>query len=232
MNLHVIFLSVFSSRGDSAVRQCGQLTALMWLDNRVVSFLATNVQPTEMSMVHRKRKDGSTREVQCPAAVKLYNTYMGGVDYGDQLRGYYHVRLKNRKYYKYIFWFLFDVSITNSFILFREAHPAVHQAKHVINFRLELARSLIGEYNSRKYSSINHPNTIHTGHFPLKKIYDQGQSQRPRGRCYYCWNINKPQVRRDTPWYCTECNHFFCHTGKTETDCFYIYHSSTQFITQ
>ena len=43
----------------------------MWLDNRVVTLLATNVQPTGMSMVHRKRKDGSTREVQCPAAVKL-----------------------------------------------------------------------------------------------------------------------------------------------------------------
>ena len=42
---------------------------------------------------------------------------MGGVDQNDQLRGYYNVRLKCRKYYKYIFWFLFDLAITNSYIL-------------------------------------------------------------------------------------------------------------------
>ena len=42
---------------------------------------------------------------------------MGGVDDNDQLRGYYHVRLKCRKLYKYIFWFLFDVAIVNSFIV-------------------------------------------------------------------------------------------------------------------
>ena len=29
----------------------------------------------------------------------------------DELRGYYHVRLKCRKYYKYIFWFQFDLIV-------------------------------------------------------------------------------------------------------------------------
>ena len=42
---------------------------------------------------------------------------MGGVDRGDQLRGYYHVRLKCVKNYKYIFWFLFEVAVTNAYIL-------------------------------------------------------------------------------------------------------------------
>ena len=37
---------------------------------------------------------------------------------GDQLKGYYHVCLKCTKNYKYIFWFLVDVSITNAFILY------------------------------------------------------------------------------------------------------------------
>ena len=35
--------------------------------------------------------------------VALYNQYMGGVDVGDQLQGYYHVCLKCTKNYKYIF---------------------------------------------------------------------------------------------------------------------------------
>ena len=44
---------------------------------------------------------------------------MGGVDRGDQLRQYYHVRVKSCKSYKYIFWFLFEVCILNSYILSR-----------------------------------------------------------------------------------------------------------------
>ena len=45
---------------------------------------------------------------------------MGGVDRGDQLRGYYCCRTKSRKFYKYIFYFLLDVAITNAFILMKK----------------------------------------------------------------------------------------------------------------
>ena len=67
----------------------------MWLDNHIVHVLSTNGQRSEITMVPRKQKDGSTKQITCPASILSYNTYMGGVDYGDQLRGYYHVRLKN-----------------------------------------------------------------------------------------------------------------------------------------
>ena len=50
-------------------------------------------------------------------SVRLYNIIMAGVDKNDQLRGYYEVRTKSTKNYKYIFWFLFDVAIVNAFIL-------------------------------------------------------------------------------------------------------------------
>ena len=46
------------------------------------------------------------------------NCFMGGVDRNDQVRTFYHVRLKCRKYYKYIFGFLFEVSIANAYIIF------------------------------------------------------------------------------------------------------------------
>ena len=46
----------------------------------------------------------------------VYNKFMGGVDCNDQLRQYYEVRMKGRKY-KYLWWFLFDVAVTNAYIL-------------------------------------------------------------------------------------------------------------------
>ena len=42
---------------------------------------------------------------------------MGGVDYNNQLRKYYHFRLKSRKFYKYIFWFLVELCIVNAYIM-------------------------------------------------------------------------------------------------------------------
>ena len=64
----------------------------------------------------------ATTPVNCPQSISLYNEHMGGVDQNDQLRGYYHVRLKCRKYYKYIFWFLFDVAVINSYITQQALH--------------------------------------------------------------------------------------------------------------
>lgn len=46
---------------------------------------------------------------------------------------------------EYIFWFLFDVAITNSFILCKE-----FSTLNVKAFRVELVKQLIGNYNSRK----------------------------------------------------------------------------------
>ena len=53
------------------------------------------------------------RDVDCPLCIVDYNRYMGGVDTGDQYRKY-HVRVKSRKSYKYIFCFLLEVCVFNT----------------------------------------------------------------------------------------------------------------------
>ena len=75
---------------------------------------------------------------------------MAGVDTNDQLRGYYSVRMKSTKCYKYIFWFMFDVAIVNSFILYKRV-PVVGRKMSLKEFRVQLAKQLIESYNSRKY---------------------------------------------------------------------------------
>ena len=66
----------------------------------------------------------------------------GAVDHGDQLRGYYSCRTKSRKFYKYIYHFLLDVTITNGFILYKHFHHAP-KYKTIKEFRLQLARETI-----------------------------------------------------------------------------------------
>ena len=142
---------------------------------------------------------------------------MGGVDQNDQLRGYYHVRLKSRKYYKYIFWFMFEVAITNALILCtNHTDLGIKDSK---TFRVMLAKSLIGDYCSRKRSS--HPIIQPTSkrfcpdHFPVR-----GSDK--NHRCHYCQVYKKE--RYETKWYCRDWGYYFCHNG-SEEDCFYMYHT-------
>ena len=92
----------------------------------------------------------------------------GGVDKNDQLRKYYHVRLKSRKFYRYIFWFLFEVSLVNAYIL--HAHYSGATKRPLKEFRFQVARGLIGDYNSRKragHASLT-PTVFPLHHYPVK----------------------------------------------------------------
>lgn len=172
----------------------------------------TGCDPNQSSSVMRRKKDGTRESVPCPEAVKLYNEKMGGVDRGDQLRGYYQVRLKCRKVYKYIYNFLFDVAITNAYIIYQLSHP--HSKLRIKQFRVQLANELIGNYCSKTTTASRKQKKLPLAHFPFR---DQ---QRKRGRCSLCKEKKK---RTDTVWCCQECDIWLCHQGTTE-DCFMKWH--------
>ena len=103
--------------------------------------------------VKRRNHDGTAQQVPCPPIVVAYNQYVGGVDRGEQLRQYYWVRCKTRKFYRYIFWFLFDSCVVNAFILHKKFVPVNNMSAKeatVRAFRVRLAESLIGQYCSRQ----------------------------------------------------------------------------------
>ena len=74
---------------------------------------------------------------------------MGGVDLADQQRQYYSVGGSSYKWYRYLFWFSLDASICNSFIVYNAHRTGQRQGKvRQLNFRVNLARALIGEFSS------------------------------------------------------------------------------------
>ena len=176
--------------------------------------------------MRRMQTDTTVCDVTAPMAIVTYNKWMGGVDRGDQIRQYHHLRLKSRKFYKYIFWFLVDVCIANAYILHKctiTGKPAPFKT-----FRLDLAKSLIGSYNSRKRAPptatpVPRPPRPRTMlHFPIKK---RTGSRKGVSRCWYCAHTRAPPQRKETLWYCEECELHLCHTGITETDCFRAHHA-------
>ena len=164
--------------------------------------------------VHRRKKDGTRETFPCPSSIALYNKFMGGVDHNDQLRGYYHTPVKCRKFYKYI-WFLFDVAITNAFILCK-GHTTLRKLS-VKDFRVQLDKELIGNYSSRKRPG--RPSSAVTKRFCQYHFPTHGSDK--VHQCHYCSKYRKEC--QSTVWFCKDCDLFLCHTG-TIQDCFFIYH--------
>ena len=198
--------------------QNGYLTVSIWQDTKPICYAATNASPNTVVPVTRKLKNGSRIQVSCPEAIQMYNKSMGGVDHNDQLRCYYTVRMKSRKFYKYLFWATFVVCLTNAFVLccnFTELGIS-----SVKDFHVALAKDLIAEYNSRKKRgrpSITSPppQRFCNINFPVKR-------EKKGHRCHYCSNYL--HTRRETIWYCEDSNLHLCHTGR-EDDCFRLYHN-------
>ena len=204
-----------ASRGDVMVRQDGNVSVCVWQDTRPVTFMSSGHNPAHTKSIGRKTADGSIIEVDCPLSITDYNQFMGGVDRGDQYRKYYHVRVKSRKSYKYIYWFLFEICVLNSFILSRYS-PCTTSTHTFLSFRKQLAHELIGNYNSRRRhvisrTVIHHHLVVNTQHFPARA---------PTRRV-----CKRHRCTKQTFWYCSTCDKHLCHTGDHTTDCFLIHHA-------
>ena len=150
----------------------------------------------------------------------MYNRFMGGVDHGDHLRGSYSVRLKCRKNYKYVFWFLFDVAITNAYIL-RSFDVSTSEMDHK-SFRMMLAKQLIGNYMSRKQPGRPRKRPRPTPHLP---------SHSKSRRCVYCRDVRSPPQRKESVWMCAACEDHpqLCLTGRDDgSDCFRLWHEQNR----
>lgn len=121
----------------------------------------------EISSVLRTQKDGGRNSFPCPAACVAYNKYMGGVDRGDQLRGYYQYKMKSRKFYRYIANFYVGVSLTNAFIMYA-GHP--NSKMKIKEFQECVAKGLIGDYCSRRRAGrVSHQiQSLPLRHFPMQ----------------------------------------------------------------
>ena len=137
-------------KGEKVVAQKGNLVFTKWHDKRDVSVLSTNCDALDPPQVSERRnpRGGAIVHVEKPKSIAMYNEHMGGVDQSDQLRAYYNTCQPSRKWYKYIFWFIFEVVLGNAFILDKENVNRLG-CRTAQEFRLPLAKQLIGGFSSR-----------------------------------------------------------------------------------
>lgn len=185
-------------QGEALFRRKNNVIATTWKDKKLVHFISTESNPVGNESVNRKQRDGTIVQVPTVPVVKTYNKSMGGVDLHDQLRGYYALGTKSRKWWRYLFWFCIDLSIVNAFIL--EQKAINHRSRTQLKFRVELAKNLIGDFTSRGRTASS--GQTEAGHWPI--TFD-------KGRCKRCLKRKKTTFCRMG---CQRCNKRVC------LDCF------------
>ena len=129
------------------------LTLVLWHDRRDV-YLLSSMHSMSVETVLKRPKGGKEKvPVPCPTSICDYNQFMGGVDLADQQLSYYSLtQRKTIKWWKKVFWRLIDISIVNSWIIFRHNNPKSKITSHH-DFRLELVAQLVQPLLDLKASS-------------------------------------------------------------------------------
>ncbi|KAE9042694.1 hypothetical protein PR001_g6089 [Phytophthora rubi] len=137
-------------------KQFAQITACMWMDRNPVHMLSSGGSRVPGTVM--RRIQGEVQPHPAPELVRDYHRWMGGVDVNDQLRMQrYSVQLcyKTRKYYKTLFFGLFDMALVNAFIVFRHHKKANNKrpAKHSAFFE-ELMEQLLAIDSAEAFKEI------------------------------------------------------------------------------
>jgi len=208
------------------------LSLVLWKDNKVVTLLSTYCGKDPTSVVKCYDKKMKTQiEVDCPFLIKEYNRHMGGVDLLDSHIGRYKIKIKSRKWYMRLFYHLLDITVVNSWIVYKRVCKAKDTAPKftLAGWRKDLAYTLckIGEVRPKKgRPSTPLQNKITStrpqSFRPSKDVRIDQTSHWPirmdkRGRCKY------PNCKGFTNNQCSKCAIYLCN-NKSHT-CFELYHN-------
>ena len=204
-------------QGEKVSAQRGKIIFTKWHDKRDISFLSSNVLPSEPSRLVPRKKNGRNIQIEKPRVADVYTADMGGVDRADQLRSFYFAGYSSRKWYRYIFWFLFNLSVCNSFIL--ESIYRTNQGERkrpMINFRLDLAKRLINGFSQRKrkrrsQEALNQP-VAREEHI---SVHVQGRKR----KCVQCIQAGRRTPKGykvETRFECSLCKVALCRTCHNE----------------
>lgn len=204
------------------------IIVVKWVDNRSVLLGSTlcGIQPTDT--VKRFSKDVKAKiDITCPALVKQYNKHMGGVDTANALMGLYKTPHKAKRWYFSIFAYLLDVTVVNSWLLYRKDCESLKQKYMPLKrFRLEIATGLsqCGKESRKSRRSKDSETSTPVIQRPVVERPDLST----RGDCYAHWPIHTSKgrcrlcVKGTSRLKCEKCDARLCLTESK--NCFKAFH--------
>ncbi|CAG2207905.1 unnamed protein product [Mytilus edulis] len=217
-------------RGEVIFRRKEGLLAVKFHDKRDVHMLST-IHPATVSVLNKNDRRTNNPIVK-PTCVVDYCSYMGGVDLSDQINQYYSCLRKTSKWYKKLFFYLLNLCVINSFILYKKYAPVNKTKKEHNTFRtsivtaliqeavtaprpqIEMGRKILGEKPTRLLDR-HFPN-----HIPAKVGAKRAHPARDCVACNYKKSLRQACKRKQTIFWCPTCKVALC-----VPNCFQVYHT-------
>ncbi|KAF2886199.1 hypothetical protein ILUMI_19975 [Ignelater luminosus] len=151
-------------KGEVIGFQRGKVAVMKWKDKKEICLLSSIYGVETVNVQNR----GET--ISKPKLVHEYNDTMGGVDRVDQhLADYTLPRKRGKNYYKKIFFYLFDLALWNSFVLYSKTGGT----KTALEYRMDIVKLIMEKYHHSEFcSATGRPSVIPTPrrltgrHFP------------------------------------------------------------------
>ncbi|GFR74369.1 PiggyBac transposable element-derived protein 4, partial [Elysia marginata] len=115
---------------DFRVKVERKIVAVRCMDTKCVTLLSSHigVQPVEdVSRWDKTKKCFGS--VPRPNVVKVYNEFIGGVDYLDRMCAKSRFHIRSKRWYMHIFWFTTKIAVANAWIIYRRKGLAMEEAK-------------------------------------------------------------------------------------------------------
>lgn len=128
---------------DSAVDKNKGIIGIKWKDNSVVTVMSNEFGVEPLQKCKRfSVKDKKKVDIPQPHAIKMYNTYMGGVDQLDNNISNYRIAIRGKKWYTPILYWMIDLCVANASQLARE----YGYDKDNLQFRREISQHILKKY--------------------------------------------------------------------------------------
>lgn len=108
------------------------ISVVIWKDNKMVKIVSTycgEIPKSKMTRFDRSKK--TNIEVDCPMLINEYNKHMGRVDLLNSHIGRYKIRFRSGKWFMRLFYHLIDVSVVNSWLLFKRVKEQQNEKSEV-----------------------------------------------------------------------------------------------------
>jgi len=198
-----------TSRGDfvSFSETNSNTTVAVWNDNKAVAIGSTCASSYPVSTTSRYSRQESTRlDIQYPYIVSHYNKTMGGVDKSDSFVASHRSSIRGKKWYYPLIIYLFDLTIANSWILYRLSSET-RMKTDLNSFKTAICENLLAFGSKGKRFSTAPVTSLR--YDPNGHLINYAEKQ---GRCSQC--------SKNCNFKCLKCD-----VRLHPKDCFVLYHS-------
>ena len=191
--------AILNTESNAKFYENRPLAFAAWKDKKIVCMIS-NFYKSEL-ITREKWRNEVKKSLEIPLMLNEYNQYMKGVDLFDQRITYFSYLHNFQKWWKYIFIYLLEMAIFNSYVVYKEIQ-SVKGVNHLEykDYRLEIVQLLTGfRYREQQRKEQEE----------LKQIpcNTAGLMRKEKAQyCHYCLSLRKYSYAQ---YMCTCCDRYF-----------------------